>query len=259
MIRAAFFDVDGTLLSHASNCVPESARRALDLLRRQGVTVGLASGRSQAELDELPLDGLTFDVLLLHNGQMILDGEGGYLAGNPLEGEALERVIALFDAREVPVVLIERERTYINFVNADVVRAQSDTHTSVPPVGTYEGATVFQAMAYVDEGDTELLRSKLTGCDVTRWHPKAVDINAPSPGGKADGIVRWCEANGVDLSEVVAFGDADNDVTMLRAAGVGVAMGNAVPEAKEAADIVTTDIDDDGIWNSLALLGLARA
>ena len=257
MIKAAFFDVDGTLLSHASNSVPTSARQAIDVLRQHGVMVGLATGRSEAELGELCLDGLTFDALLLLNGQMILDGEGGYITGNPLTGEALSSVLALFEAREVPVVLIERERTYISFVNDDVRRAQADTHTSVPPVGTYGGATIFQAMAYVDENDTELLVSKLAGCDVTRWHEKAVDINAPSPGGKADGISRWCEANGVDLSEVVAFGDAENDVTMLRAAGVGVAMGNAVPEAKEAADIVTTDIDDDGVWNALELLGLS--
>ena len=257
MIKAAFFDVDGTLLSHTSNSVPASARQALDRLRQQGVMVGLATGRSQAELDELPLDGLTFDALLLHNGQMILDGKGNYSAGNPWGGEALERVLALFEAREIPVVLIERERTYISFVNDDVVRAQADTHTSVPPVGVYEGATVIQAMAYVDESKTEWLRRMLVGCDVTRWHAKAVDINAPSPGGKADGLMRWCKANGVDLSEVVTFGDAENDVTMLRAAGVGVAMGNAVEEAKEAADFVTADIDDDGVWNALELLGLS--
>ena len=256
MIRAAFFDVDGTLLSHTTGRVPESAKQALDVLREAGVTVGLATGRSAEEMGELPFDDLHFDVNIMLNGQMILDGEGAYVSGNPITGEALADLVTLFEAREVPTVLIERDRTYMNFVTDDVLRTQEDIHSSVPPLGSYEGGTVFQAVAFVDEAGADRLRQLLPGCDITRWHAKGVDINAPSPGGKADGIARWCEASGVDISDVIAFGDGENDVSMLRAAGCGVAMGNAVPEAKAAADLVTTDIDDDGVWNALALLGL---
>lgn len=259
MIKAAFFDVDGTLLSHTSGTVPQSARRALDELRRLGVVVGLATGRSVDEMAELPFDDLYFDANIMLNGQMVLDGAGAYVSGNPLTGTALEGVLALFNAHEVPTILIERDRTYISFVTDGVRRTQGDIHTSVPPVGEYRGDTVFQAIAFVDEAGTERLRPQLPGCAITRWHAQAVDINAPSPGGKADGIARWCQASGVDIAEVAAFGDGENDVSMLRAVGFGVAMGNAVPEAKEAARFVTTDIDDDGVWNALALLGLRSA
>ena len=53
-----------------------------------------------------------------------------------------------------------------------------------------------------------------------------------------------------------AFGDGGNDVAMLRAAGVGVAMGNACDEALNAADYVTASVDDDGIAKALAHLGV---
>lgn len=256
MIKAAFFDVDGTLLSHTSGTVPESAKRALDVLCSHGVVVGLATGRSTEEMRELPFDDLRFDANIMLNGQMILDGDGRYVSGNPLTGKALEGVLALFEAREVPMVLIERDRSYMNFVTDYVRSTQADIHSSVMPLGEYRGDTVFQAIAFVDEGGMERLRRQLPTCDITRWHTQAVDINAPSPGGKADGIARWCEASGVDIADVAAFGDGENDVTMLRAVGYGVAMGNAVPDAKAAARFVTSDIDDDGVWNALALLGL---
>ena len=52
---------------------------------------------------------------------------------------------------------------------------------------------------------------------------------------------------GIDASEVVAFGDGQNDVSMIKWAGVGVAMGNAIDEAKAAADMVTASNNEDGI------------
>lgn len=56
---------------------------------------------------------------------------------------------------------------------------------------------------------------------------------------------------GFDISETMAFGDGGNDRPMLCAAGIGVAMGNAVDEVKAHADYVTSTVDEDGVWNAL--------
>ena len=61
---------------------------------------------------------------------------------------------------------------------------------------------------------------------------------------------------GIDISETMAFGDGGNDESMLRAAGVGVAMGNALDSVKAHADYVTTDVDNDGVWNALKHFGI---
>ena len=63
-------------------------------------------------------------------------------------------------------------------------------------------------------------------------------------------------ACGLRASEVAAFGDGGNDVAMLRAAGVGVAMGNACDEALAAADYITASVDDDGIRRALEHFGV---
>ena len=61
------------------------------------------------------------------------------------------------------------------------------------------------------------------------------------------GLKKLCDHLGIDVSETIAMGDSANVLEILRAAGFSAAMGNACPEAKEAADIVTVDCDHDGV------------
>ena len=62
---------------------------------------------------------------------------------------------------------------------------------------------------------------------------------------------RYCQLQGWKPEEIIAFGDSENDLEMLRFAGIGVALGNAEPEVKAAADYVTDDIDCDGVAKAL--------
>ena len=61
---------------------------------------------------------------------------------------------------------------------------------------------------------------------------------------------------GIVPEEMMAFGDAQNDMDMMEYAGIGIAMGNAEECLKKIADDVTTDVDDDGIWNALKKHGV---
>ena len=65
------------------------------------------------------------------------------------------------------------------------------------------------------------------------------------------GIQRYLDVLGIQPEEIIAFGDAENDLEMIRFAGIGVAMGNAEEPVKAIADFVTADIDDDGIEKAL--------
>jgi len=76
--------------------------------------------------------------------------------------------------------------------------------------------------------------------------PNNVEINhADATKGRA--LLGLCRALDIDPKETMAFGDGLNDIPMLRAAGVGVAMGNAIDTVKAAADLVTADCDDAGV------------
>ena len=75
-------------------------------------------------------------------------------------------------------------------------------------------------------------------------------------GGKNRGMERMLHHYDLTRSQSIAFGDGGNDVSMLNAVGCGVAMGNADHRAKAVADVITTSVDDAGIYRACVHLGL---
>ena len=88
---------------------------------------------------------------------------------------------------------------------------------------------------------------------VTSSIPRNVELNSLDA-QKGIALVRLAERLGIDPAQTVAFGDDLNDVNMLRAAGLGVAMANAGPEAKAAADLVTDSCDESGVGRAILRL-----
>lgn len=64
---------------------------------------------------------------------------------------------------------------------------------------------------------------------------------------KGTALVDYCQVAGIDVQRTITFGDNENDLSMIVAAGTGVAMGNAVESVKAAADVITATNDEDGI------------
>ena len=106
-----------------------------------------------------------------------------------------------------------------------------------------------QLCFFFDKEIEQEVMGQLPGLTATRWCDVFVDINAEGV-NKAAGIRSFADYLGLDLSETMAFGDGGNDIPMLRAAGIGVAMGNASDEVKSYADYVTDHIDNDGLYKA---------
>ena len=246
MIQAVFFDIDGTLLSHASGGIPESARRALALLGERGVLRFLATGRHILEIHRL-LPDLSFDGYVTLNGQICLDSREHILFDAPFPPADARQAVSIFRRREAPAMLVQRDRMYINFVDGAVRQAQRAISSPIPPAGAYQEGPIYQLIVY--GGGAEAALRQLPGCKMSRWNDHAVDI-LPRSGGKVLGIGQFL------WGEIMAFGDGETDVDMLRRAGVGVAMGNAEAAVKAAADYVTADVDQDGIYRALEHYGL---
>ena len=82
---------------------------------------------------------------------------------------------------------------------------------------------------------------------ITAWWDRAVDI-IPTSSSKGIGIDKILKYYHLDKSEALAFGDGNNDIEMLQAAGTGIAMGNASKDLKAVADGVCANVENDGIY-----------
>lgn len=255
MIRAAFFDVDGTLLSHKTKRVPPSTRAALEKLKEKGILCIIATGRQMVELEKLPGADLQFDAYITLNGQMVLDADKEIIFATELTGDAKEYLVRAFREKTVPVGMVERNRLYINYVDDLVRTLHKSISSEVPEVDEYRECPIYQVCVYLNEGEEHFLDPVRNSCVVTAWHFGGYDVIAEG-GGKMQGIKRYLRENGLKREEIIAFGDGENDIDMLAYAGIGVAMGNAVEGAKAAADYVTADIDEDGIEKALKYYGL---
>lgn len=255
MIKAIFFDIDDTLMSHRLRDVPPSARDAFARLKEKGILRFAATGRHILELDELPVRDLTFDGYVTLNGQLCFDAQRTLLYDCPMAPEDAETLLEVFRHKETPLTLLESDRIYINFLTPAVRTAQQAISSPVPPVGVYTGNRIYQGIAYGREEEVQAMMERVPGCVMTAWNRYGFDI-IPRTGGKMVGIQHILEHFGITPEEIMAFGDGANDTDMLRYAGTGVAMGNACEEVRCQADYVTSGVDEDGIAQALAHFGL---
>lgn len=257
MIRAVFFDIDGTLLSHKTNSVPASAVRSLAALREKGILTFIATGRHISMLQQMkPLKDLHFDGIISLNGQYCCNDDG-ILYHCPIPQESTAALLDYLKEHPYPCILVEEDRMYINFHNALVEDVQAAIHSEMPEIGDLDrGYThpVYQAILYMSDEDQKEL-PPLPGIRLTSWTLGGADV-IPASGGKAAGISKVLEHYGIDKKDTMAFGDGENDVDMFSAVGIPIAMGNACDAAKAAADYITDQVDEDGIFNALKHFGI---
>lgn len=252
--KVAFFDLDGTLVSHKMNAVPESTRKAIKALQKQGILVILATGRHEVELAKLPSRDIPFDGYMTLNGQMCRDRNKNLFFESPLDQQDVDILYRLFKNREIPMIFKEKDRVYINFINELVEQAQRDINTPLPEIGEYHGEDIYQIVVFVKQNQEDSVSRILTHSVATRWNKNAVDI-VPADGGKGKGILEYLKGIGYSREDAMAFGDGPNDLEMLETVSLGICMGNGDDTVKEIADYVTDSVDEDGIWNAMKNLG----
>ena len=250
MIKAAFFDVDGTLLSYKTRQVLPGAKAAIARLQEKGILCIVATGRHISQLEKLPVSDIPFDAYLTLNGQLMLDKEKNVLFSVPITGKARDYLVEKFNDHTYPAVIVEQTQMYLNYISDHVIAVNKAISIAMPQLSDYRGGEIYQVCAYLKPEEEHLIDPIADACVFTAWHYGGKDIIAKG-GGKMAGIQRYLQEIGIAPEEIIAFGDADNDLEMIRYAGIGVAMGNAEEHVKEVADFVTADIDDGGIEKAL--------
>ena len=255
-IKAAFFDIDGTLLSFNTHRVSPGTVRAFDKLHRAGIRTFLSTGRPDVLIPEMPV---TFEGKITMNGGLVFVGGHGTpnpyktLLSNPIIDEELQAWLDLAKEKHLCTMVFTKDNMFLAQPNEVGLKLRNQLEFEMPPVVDIERMrteTVYQIIAIMPgEMDTSV-GSLLPHCRLPRWHPYFTDIVAED-NSKARGMEAICRHFGIRQEETLAFGDGANDIEMLQWAGIGVAMGNAADNVKENADLVTTDVDNEGIENAV--------
>ena len=271
MLKAILLDIDGTLTNDEKQITPRTAE-ALRRVQDAGVVLVLASGRPDVGLHSFAdtLDMRSHNgVFVAFNGAKSLNYQTGEVYFQQTmtvdQGRRVLEHMKRFDVASCidygPYMLtdnayftIERDDgpwlvvEYEAHNNGFLVREEADLAAKVD----WEIAKILNA------GQPEYLQNVWQEMEAPFKGELSAMFTAPfyfefTPLGvdKARALRETFARLGIDASEVAAFGDAQNDRTMLEWAGCGVAMGNAVDEVKAIADYVTTTNNEDGIAAAL--------
>ena len=275
--KIVFLDVDGTITDYENN-IPQSCKDAIKQARANGHRVYMCTGRSKAEnppeLWEIGFDGM-------------IGGNGCYVESD--DEVVMHQLLTAEQCRHIVDWLHERGLEFYLESNNGLF-ASEHFREAAPSVMTayakgkgasegeaeklaedFTGGMIYGGELYRDDLNkvSFILSSYQDHLDSIKEFP---DLECHTWGGKGEhalfgdlGVKDISKAHavhvlvdylGADIADTVAVGDAKIDIPMFECCGMGVCMGSGGEEAKAAADWVTTDVDDDGMWNAFEHLGL---
>lgn len=262
MYRLIAADLDETLLDSGHH-VPERVRAAISAARERGARFVPATGRPFASvsgtLEELGLLGAPGEYVLSFNGGVITENSQlrplTSCGLDPARAEELYRYgvqrgfcMHLYTLDHVYVRnFLPEERAYIEG-RMNIVETDEKDLGFLSQTGESVVKLLFMSLDIdlLRQTERELAEMGLTeGLEVVYSSNRYLEFNAPGI-SKGIGLLELARMLGVPPEETMAIGDSSNDISMIRAAGLGVAVANATDEAKAAADYVCRDDNDAG-------------
>lgn len=258
-------DLDGTL-NNDQKIITEKTKAALMDAQKSGIRLALASARPSPglykERDILRLQDHQ-GILMSYNGGRIVDAESGkVLFETSMDLEETKQVLRQLEKLPVTPILDDGVQFYVTDKNGYKVdyecRNNNMVCTEVPNLAEFLDFAPIkilmsvqpEELAQVQETIAGFLPESLTVVQTAAFYLEVI----PKVINKGQGIRDICKVLELPTEAVIAFGDAANDIPMLREAGVGVAMGNAQEAVKAAADLVTLSNNEDGIAAALEQL-----
>ena len=264
-VRLIAMDLDGTLNNDRKEIDPPTREALLDA-QRQGIRLLLASARPlhglYRERDALDLR-MHNGLLMAYNGGLITDADGkNILYAHRMDLGKARDILRMLETFPVTPILDDGERFYASDPDGYMVRFECRNNdmplTRMPDPAGSLSFPPFKILMSVNPSMTEAVQQQIapllpSGLKIVRTAPFYLEV-IPESVNKGAGLQKACAAAGTDLSETVAFGDSENDIEMLKAAGLGIAMANADRNVRDAADRVTLSNNDNGIAAALRTL-----
>lgn len=274
MRKAVFIDIDGTLIDDA-HAVPASAKAALAKAKANGHLLLFCTGRNSPEVPSYLWD-LGFDGLVGAGGAYV-EIDGQVVTDHRIDEDQIRQTTTWLEDRGLPYIwqtptVLHTSPGFWEVLTEAWRLARGNTDEGdgafiqqiAPAVQVGVPASASKAVALLP-ADTSV-----TLADFEDEFSKLYNVIPGSMGStlgasvelvpfgvdKATGLRDAAEHIGIPLSETVAIGDSANDIEMVAEAGLGIAMGNALPEVFANADCSVASVDEDGLAEALEIAGL---
>jgi Cof subfamily protein (haloacid dehalogenase superfamily) len=258
-VKLVAFDVDGTLVGRDLVIRPR-VREAIAAMRSRGIAGCLITGRMYRSAvgyaRELNLDA----PLVCYQGAAIVDPRSdAVLREVPIQPIVIREVIALAREFDVHLQLYRNDQYFCERANRYsqlYARLSGVEPVIVKSLETeFAASTATKAVAIADPQRANELVQRFTAAlqsraYVTRSYPEFIEVLSPFV-DKGEALHFVAERLGVEMREVMAIGDSWNDAPLLRAAGLGIAMGSAPPELLAVAGGIVGDVSQDGVAEAL--------
>lgn len=248
------FDLDNTLLNDDKDIFPENIT-ALTQLRQNNILPVIATGRDRFEVQDVVTSG-HFDAIVSANGADINYREM-QLAEDAISPNNLKVIAEWAKRNDTCIAFSNHEGIAINRINELVRTNYTRIHRDTPTIDPtyYSGRSITKGLVFLGQDASGLaleedLRQRFADLTFYRDSDVCMDIVAKGT-TKAVGVRHLIQDLNLTSIPIYAFGDGHNDIAMLEAATVGVAMGNADADVQAHANYVTDKYNQGGIVNAL--------
>lgn len=266
-LKLIAFDIDGTLLPVGENKLKPELIKALKKVQEKGIKTIVASGRCSYLIPSYILEALNADFYITINGALVCDKDLKTIDMHPFSLDEMQRITEVALKYDLPmaykfekhIAVYNRFEDYFKNYTSGVGISQSKKEIQkiiVDHSKNHDYHTMFNSLplgAYFI-GDAKILEKAKKDLDFVECLSTVFGNSfecAKKGVSKALGLKDVASFLKVDLRETMAFGDGENDIEMLKAAGLGIAMGQASEAVKNSADFVTAACKEDGVIKAL--------
>ncbi len=251
--KLILFDIDGTIVCYKSGeYIPDSTVKAIRLLQKNGHHVAVATGRSLYTSKSI-MKKLDIKTGILHDGAQIISNSKT-LFERKIRRDVSRKLCRILSGTALSVFAFDGEGIYSHNMSPEVknyLEEQAEERDFIKQLNASMNS-LFSIYIFGKQEDIPI--------DFTKYKSLTFDQNlyelASKGISKGTALVKLAGSLNIDMEDTVAIGDGLNDIELLRTANIGIAVGSACDELKQASDMVTGDIENGGIYNAFRELKL---
>ncbi|MCQ2501797.1 MAG: HAD family hydrolase [Lachnospiraceae bacterium] len=260
MIRLIVTDIDETIVKEGSTNINPQYFEVIRKLTDKGIEFVAASGRHISSL-QVALAPVADKIWFLSQNGSIIKKQDQTLVPNPLQLEWIPEFWKEMEKIDAPgAIAYTPDYCFIPFSGNEMHRhLTEDYHYAIKVTGgwdTLPTGEIFTMMTVYHPEDADAFCKANLNPD---WHNRLQILAAgqtwvdlvPAANGKGPALKKLCQDLAIDPSEVIAFGDNMNDLSMIEFAGCGIAVENAKPAVKAVAQKIVPDYTKDGVLHEL--------